>query len=41
MAKCRLKRFRAESPNDAACLARIMEIQYGGDDTDSPLATSE
>jgi len=40
MAKYTFKRFRAEYPNDAACLARIMEIQYG-DDTDSPLATSE
>lgn len=31
MAKYTFKDFQAEYPNDAACLARIMEIQYGGD----------
>ena len=25
------QQFQEEYPNDAACLARIMEIQYGGD----------
>lgn len=33
MAKYTFKQFQAEFPNDAACLARIMEIQYGGDTT--------
>jgi len=31
MAKYTFKQFQEEYPNDAACLARIMEIQYGGD----------
>lgn len=34
MAKYTFKQFQAEYPNDAACLARIMEIQYGGDETE-------
>jgi transposase len=33
MAKYTFKQFQEEYPNDAACLARIMEIQYGGDVT--------
>jgi transposase-like protein len=33
MAEYTFKQFQAEYPNDAACLARIMEIQYGGDET--------
>jgi len=33
MAKYTFKQFQEEYPNDAACLARIMEIQYGGDET--------
>jgi hypothetical protein len=40
MAKYTFKQFRAKYPNDTACLARIMEIQYGGY-THSRLATSE
>jgi hypothetical protein len=34
MAKYTFKQFQAEYPDDAACLARIMEIQYGGDTTE-------
>jgi hypothetical protein len=41
MAKCTFKQFQAEYPNDAACLARIMEIQYGGDETHARLARNE
>jgi transposase len=37
MAKYTFKQFQAEYPNDAACLARVMEIQYGGDETDCPV----
>jgi transposase len=33
MAKYTFKQFQAEYPNDAACLAKLMEIQYGGDVT--------
>jgi transposase len=33
MAKYTFKQFQAEYPNDAACLTRIMEIQYGGEET--------
>lgn len=33
MAEYTFKTFQAEYPNDAACLARIMEIQYGGETT--------
>jgi transposase len=33
MAKYTFKQFQAEYPNDAACLAEIMTIQYGGDVT--------
>jgi hypothetical protein len=40
MPKYTFKRFRTKYPNDAACLALIMEIQHGGDDTHSQLATS-
>ena len=36
MAKYTFKEFQAEYPNDAACLKRIMEIQYGGDVTGLP-----
>jgi hypothetical protein len=36
MAKYAFKRFRAEYPSDAAFLARIIEIQYGGDETLCP-----
>lgn len=31
MAEFTFQEFQAEFPDDAACLARIMEIQYGGD----------
>jgi transposase len=34
MAEFTFQEFQAEYPDDAACLARIMEIQYGGDVTD-------
>jgi transposase len=34
MAKYTFKQFQAEYPNDASCLARIMEIQYGGEVTE-------
>ncbi len=34
MAEYTFKQFQAEYPNDAACLAKIMEIQYSGDVTD-------
>src|SRR5579863_8368269 len=37
MAEYTFKQFQAEYPNDAACLARIMEIQYGGDETHCPV----
>jgi hypothetical protein len=30
MAKYTFKQFQAEYPNDAACLAKLMEINYGG-----------
>jgi hypothetical protein len=30
MAKYTFKQFQAEYPDDAACLAKLMEIQYGG-----------
>jgi transposase len=33
MAEYTFKRFQAEYLNDAACLKRIMEIQYGGEET--------
>jgi transposase-like protein len=33
MAKYTFKQFQAEYPNDAACLAKLMEMQYGGDVT--------
>ena len=32
MAEYTFKDFQAEYPNDAACLKRIMEIQYGGEE---------
>jgi hypothetical protein len=37
MAKYTFKQFQADFPNDAVCLARIMEIQYGGDETHCPV----
>src|ERR1700693_3195950 len=37
MAEYTFKEFQAEYQNDAACLARIMEIQYGGDVTHCPI----
>jgi len=33
VAKYTFKQFQEEYPNDAACLARIMEVQHGGPDT--------
>ncbi len=37
MAKYTFKQFQAEFPTDTACLARLMEIQYGGDETHCPV----
>jgi transposase len=37
MAQYTFKDFQAEYPNDAACLARIMQIQYGNDETHCPV----
>jgi transposase len=37
MAKFTFKQFQEEFPNDAACLKRIMEIQYGGEATNCPV----
>lgn len=34
MAEYTFQEFQAEFPDDAACLAKVMEIQYGGDVTD-------
>jgi len=36
MAKYTFKQFQQEYPNDAACLARIMDIKYGGDEIECP-----
>ena len=36
MAEYTFKQFQAEYPDDAACLKRIMEIQYGGEETALP-----
>jgi transposase-like protein len=37
MAEYTFKQFQAEYPDDAACLRRIMQIQYGGEETDCPV----
>jgi transposase len=37
MAKFTFKEFQAEYPDDDACLAKIMEIQYGGTATNCPV----
>ena len=37
MAKYTFKQCQAEYPDDAACLAKIMEIQYGGSATHCPV----
>jgi transposase-like protein len=37
MAKYTFKQFQAEYPDDAACLGKIMEIQYGGSATHCPV----
>jgi transposase len=37
MAEYTFKQFQAEYPNDAACLKRIMEIQYGGEEAHCPV----
>lgn len=36
MAKFTFKQFQAEYPDDAACLERLMEVQYGGTDIMCP-----
>src|ERR1700685_2427968 len=36
MAKYTFKQFQAEYPNDAACLAKLMEINFGGTDIVCP-----
>lgn len=35
--KYTFKQFQAEYPDDAACLAKLMEIQYGGSATHCPV----
>jgi transposase len=37
MAEYTFKQFQAEYPNDASCLKRIMEIQYGAEETHCPV----
>ncbi|MGH6790498.1 MAG: IS1595 family transposase [Pseudolabrys sp.] len=37
MAKYTFKQFQADFPNDEACLAKLMEIQYGGETTHCPV----
>jgi transposase len=37
MAKYTFKQFQAEYPDDASCLAKIMEVQYGGTATLCPI----
>ncbi len=37
MAEYTFKQFQAEYPNDSACLKRIMEIQYGAEETHCPV----
>ena len=36
MAKYTFKQFQAEYPDDAACLAKLMEINYGGTEIACP-----
>ena len=36
MAKYTFKQFQAEYPDDASCLAKLMEINYGGTDIVCP-----
>ena len=36
MSKYTFKQFQAEYPNDAACLAKLMEINYGGTEITCP-----
>ncbi len=36
MPKYTMKQFQEEYPNDAACLAKLMEINYGGDELTCP-----
>src|SRR6202051_4991178 len=36
MAKYTFKQFQSEYPNDAACLAKLMEINYGGTEITCP-----
>jgi transposase-like protein len=36
VAEYTFKQFQAEYPNDAACLAKLMEINYGGTEIDCP-----
>ena len=37
MSEYTFKQFQAEYPDDASCLRRIMEIQYGGEETYCPV----
>src|SRR6266511_2277336 len=37
MAEYTIKQFRTEFPNDAACLAEVMRMQYGGDELHCPI----
>ncbi len=36
MAKCTFKQFQAMYPDDAACLAKLMEVNYGGTEITCP-----
>jgi transposase len=36
MAKCTFKQFQAMYPNDASCLAKLMEVNYGGAEITCP-----
>jgi transposase-like protein len=36
MAKCTFKQFQTMYPNDAACLAKLMEVNYGGTEITCP-----
>lgn len=37
MSKYTFQQFQSEYPDDAACLAKLMEIQYGGSETHCPV----
>ena len=41
MAKYTFKQFQAEYPTDAHCLAKLMEINYGGTEIDCPACSAK